>query len=244
MKKYLIPFVLFIVALVAADRFLLPYLTESGAQITVPDVRKMTYDMAVRELRRSGLKAMKSYNARYLPNVPPDEVLDQSPEAGSVVKPGRSVYLVFNRQDKPSYPMPDLVGRTEAEARQELDRLGMVVTQVQSQAVSASDQDGRVLSQSVPRDVTLKSGSAVSFIVGKLEQEPAGMRRVIVPDVLGMSLDQARSVMARNGLVVGKISYERSEMLVPDTVITQKPSANAMVQYGQPVSLTVASGSN
>jgi len=244
MKKVLIPLFLFIVALVAADKLLLPYLTESGSQTTVPDVRNMTYDMADKELRKVGLRAMRSYNVRYLPDVPPDQVIDQVPEMGSVVKPGRSIYLVLNRLDKPSFAMPDLVGRTEDEALHELERLGMVVTEVQRQAVSVSDQDGRVLSQSVPHDVHLKSGSAVSLIVGKLEQEPAGMRRVIVPDVLGMSVDQARGVIIRSGLAVGKISYERSDLLVPDTVITQTPSVNAMVQYGQQVEMTVAAGSN
>lgn len=244
MKKVLILLLSIIVAIVAADKLLLPFLTESGAQTTVPDVRDMTYDMAASKLRKAGLNATKSYNVRYLPDVPPDRVIDQVPEAGAIVKPGRSIALVVNRKDKPSYPMPDLVGRTEAEALRELERLGMVVSGVQMQAVSNADQDGRVLSQSVPPDVVLKSGNEVSFIVGKLEQEPVGMRRVIVPDVLGMSADQARGVLVRNGLAVGKISYEYSDLLVPDTVVSQKPSPNAMVQFGQPVELTVASGSN
>ncbi|AOS83798.1 penicillin-binding protein [Chlorobaculum limnaeum] len=244
MKKVLILLLSIIVAIVAADKLLLPFLTESGAQTTVPDVRNMNYDTAASQLRKAGLNATKSYNVRYLPDVPPDRVIDQVPEAGAIVKPGRSIALVLNRQDKPSYPMPDLVGRTEAEALRELERLGMVVSSVQTQAVSDSDQDGRVLIQSVPPDVVLKSGNEVSFIVGKLEQEPLGMRRVIVPDVLGMSVDQARGVIVRNGLAVGKIIYEYSDLLVPDTVISQNPSANAMVQFGQPVELTVAAGSN
>jgi serine/threonine-protein kinase len=200
--------------------------------------------MASRELRKMGLKAMKSYNVRYLPDVPPDKVIDQVPEPGAIVKPGRSIALVLNRQDKPSYPVPDLVGRTEAEARKELERLGMIVSGVQTQLVSDSDQDGRVLSQSVPPDVVLKSGSQVSFIVGKLEQEPTGMRLVIVPDVLGMSVDQARGVIVRNGLALGKIGYENSDLLVPGTVISQKPSANAMVQFGQSIDITVVANAN
>jgi serine/threonine-protein kinase len=242
MKKVLIAVILLIVAVIAVDRLLLPYYTETGAKTTVPDVRTMTYDEAARKLRWSGLKAMKSYNVRYLPGVSPDQVIDQVPEAGSVVKPGRNVWLVVNKKDKPSYPMPDLTGRTEAEASQELERLGLVVSEVQTQTVSGSEQDGRVLSQSIPPDVTIRSGSPVSFIVGKLEQEPLGMRRVIVPDVLGLSADQARGVIVKSGLVVGKITYERSQLLVPDTVIAQKPSPNAMVQFGQPVDITVAAG--
>jgi beta-lactam-binding protein with PASTA domain len=244
MKKLLVLLILFIVAIIAVDRFLLPYYTESGTQTTVPNVTNMSYDMASRELRKVGLKVMKSYNVRYLPDVPPDRVLDQVPEPGSIVKPGRSIALVLNRQDKPSYPVPDLVGRTEAEARKELERLGMVVSEVQMQVVSDSDQDGRVLSQSVPPDVVLKSGSQMSFIVGKLEQAPTGMRLVIVPDVLGVSVDQARSVIVRNGLVLGKIGYENSDLLVPGTVVSQKPSANAMVQFGQPVDITVVGNAN
>jgi beta-lactam-binding protein with PASTA domain len=242
MKKVLIPLILFIVALVAADKFLLPFLTESGVETTVPDVRNMNYDEAARVLRGANLKAMKSYNARYLPEVPPDKVIDQAPEPSSVVKPGRIVYLMMNRVDKPSYKMPDLSGRTEAEARQELERIGMVISGVQSQAVSQQEQDGRVLSQSVPPNVTLRSGSMVSFIVGRFEQEPVALMRVVVPDVLGMSLDQARGVIIRSGLVPGKISYEPSSLLVPDTVISQKPTANAMVQSGQRIDLSVASG--
>ena len=244
MKKVLIPLFLFIIAIIASDRFLLPYLTESGSKATVPDVRNMSYENAEVELRHAGLRATKSYNVRYLPDVRPDLVIDQSPEAGAVVKPGRSIYLMLNRQDKPIYPMPDLVGRTEAEARQELERLGMIVSQVQNQAVSTPDQNGRVLSQSVQPEVSLRLGSAVTFIVGRFEQEPVGLRRVIVPDIIGMSADQARGVIVKNGLSVGKISYEHSDLLVPDTVITQKPAANAMVQYGQPINLTVAASSN
>ena len=245
MKKVLI-FLLFllIIAIVAVDSFLLPYYTESGSQTTVPNVTNMTYDAAKRELRRVGLNAMKSYNVRYLPDVPPDRVIDQVPEPGSIVKPGRSIILVLNRLDKPSYPVPDLVGRTEAEARTELERLGMVVAEVQTQVVSDADKDGRVLSQSIPPDVVLKSGSQVSFIVGKLEQEPTGMRLVIVPDVLGMSVDQARSVIVKDGLLLGKISYENSDLLVPGTVVSQKPSANAMVQFGRPVDITVVGNPN
>ncbi|HHE32043.1 MAG TPA: PASTA domain-containing protein [Chlorobaculum parvum] len=241
MKKVLIVILLFFAAIVAIDKLLLPYYTESGKQTVVPDVRNMTYEKASKTLQKVGLKAKKSYNVRYLPNVLPDQVIDQMPSPSSAVKPGRSVYLVLNRKDKPSYPMPELTGRTEQEACLALKRIGMVIADVQTQAISEPDQDGRVLSQSVPPEVVLKSGSKVSFIVGKLEHEPAGMMRVIVPDVLGMSVDQARGVLIRSGLSIGKVSYERSMLLVPDTVISQTPSASAMVQTGQNVDLTVAS---
>ncbi|NTU54119.1 MAG: PASTA domain-containing protein [Chlorobiaceae bacterium] len=241
-KKVWIGVILSLIAFVAVDRFLLPLYTSSGREATVPNVRNMTYDQAERTLGNAHLKAVRSYNVRYLPDVPADMVIDQVPAAASTVKPGRNVYLVLNRKDKPSYAIPDLSGRPEDEARQVLGRLGMTVAGVQIRTVSKPEEDGRVLSQSVPPNVTLVTGSSISLIIGKLEQEPAGMKRVVVPDVLGMSLDQARSLIIQNGLVAGKIIYEKSALLVPNTVISQKPGANSFAQAGQTVEMTVATG--
>jgi serine/threonine-protein kinase len=239
-KKVWIGVILFLIAFVAVDKFMLPFYTSSGREATVPNVKNMPYDEAERMLRSYNLKAIKSYNVRYLPEVPPDIVIDQVPAAASTVKPGRNVYLVLNRKDKPSYIIPDLTGRSETEARQILGRLGMNVSGVQIRAVSKPEEDGRVLSQSVPPNVTLITGSSIDLIIGKIEQEPAGFKRVVVPDLLGMSLEQARSIIIQNGLVVGKITYERSALLVPNTVISQKPSVNSFAQAGQTVDMTVA----
>lgn len=241
MKTFLFRALLVVLAFVAFDRLVLPFYTSSGRQISVPDVRNMSYAEADRKLRWAGLEAKKSYNVRYLPNVGPDIVIDQVPSPGSSVKPGRNVYLVLNRQEKPSYAMPELAGRPENEARQVLARIGMIVDDVQYQAVSNPDEDGKVLSQAVPPGVMVKIGTAVSLIVGKLAVEPEGMKRVVVPEVLGMSFDQARSTLLQRGLKVGRITYESSAILVPNTVIVQKPSVNTFVPVGQPVDVTVVS---
>lgn len=239
MKNVWIRVLLVIVGLLLFDRFIVPFYTSSGKESTVPDVRNLPYEEAARVLKRDGLQAQKSYNYRYLPDVGSNVVLDQVPVPGSAVKPGRNVYLVLNRQEKPSYPMPELGGRSENEARQALARIGMVIDDVQFRTVSSVDEDGRVLSQSVPPNVMVRTGSAVSLIVGKYEVEPQGMKRIVVPEVLGMSLDQARSAIIQQGLTVGKITWEYSSMLLPNTVISQKPAVNSFAPEGQAVDLTV-----
>jgi serine/threonine-protein kinase len=85
----------------------------------------------------------------------------------------------------------------------------------------------------------VKTGTAVSIIVGKLEVEPEGMKRVVIPEVLGMSFDQAKSTLLQRGLTTGKITYEYSAILVPNTVISQKPSANSFAPAGQEIEMTV-----
>jgi serine/threonine-protein kinase len=239
MKKIWLRILFVVLAILLFDKLLMPLYTSQGRQASVPDVKNMPYGKAARALGRAGLEAKRSYNVRYLGNVAADVVIDQIPAPGSKVKPGRKVYLVLNRKEKPSYSMPELYGRPEDEARQSLARLGMTVGDVQQRLISNPDEDGKVVSQSVPPNAMVKAGTTVSLIVGKLEEEPAGMKRVVVPEILGMSLDQARNTLAERGLSVGRIIYEYSAILVPNTVISQKPSVNTFVPSGQAIELTV-----
>jgi serine/threonine-protein kinase len=61
----------------------------------------------------------------------------------------------------------------------------------------------------------------------------------VLPDVLGMSLDQAQQVLTDAGLNMGKVVTEHSELLVPNTVISQKPAVGSYISPEQPVELTI-----
>lgn len=233
-------FVLAILAfLVVFDRILMPLYISQGQEKTVPDVTRMAYEDAEQALRQAGLDAKKSYHVKYLSRIDSNIVLSQTPVAGSRVKPGRTVYLVVNRREKPSFQMPDLSGRPEFDVRQTLARLDLVLEGVQMGTVTSPEDDGRVISQSIPARTMVKPGASVSVIIGKLEISPEGLRKITVPDVLGMSLSEAQQIMSSNGLATGRVSYEYSAILVPNTVISQKPGANAFVSPGMPVDLTV-----
>ena len=135
--------------------------------------------------------------------------------------------------------MPDLLGRPEMDARETVDRMDLKLQNVQTSTVTKSEENGRVLSQSIPAQTMVKSGSSVSIIVGRFEASSEGMKKVIMPDVLGMSLEQARQVVGDAGLTLGKVTTEYSATLVPNTVISQKPAVNAYVSPDQVVELTV-----
>ncbi|MBN1279550.1 MAG: PASTA domain-containing protein [Chlorobiaceae bacterium] len=239
MKRVGLLFLAALALLVLFDRILMPLYISQGKMKTVPAVTGMAYDNAERELRKAGFDVKKTYHVKYLNRVDPDIVLSQTPESGSLVKPGRTVDLVVNRVEKPTFQMPDLYGRPEFDARQTLERLDIRLENVQETIVTEPEDDGRIISQSVPPRTLVKSGASVSVIIGKLEEQPIGLRKIAVPDVLGMSVSDARQIMSGNGLATGSITYEYSAILVPNTVISQKPGANAFVSPGTPVDLTV-----
>ncbi|NEX14278.1 MAG: penicillin-binding protein [Prosthecochloris sp.] len=238
MKKVFVVLLLLVVGYVVMDRFVLPSYTRQGESVMVPDVQKMKYDEALRTLRSSGLAGKKSYNVRYLRNVDPDLVIVQRPVAGSEVKPGRTISLVVNKQEKPTFLLPDFYGKPLDEVRQILERVDISLKDIQEQEVKDPAEDGKVLSQSIAPKTVLSYGSSLSVTVGKAEEIQL-VSQIRVPDVLGMSLNQARDIIVQKGFNSGNVSYEYSALLVPYTVINQKPSVNSLADPGKVIDLTV-----
>ena len=64
---------------------------------------------------------------------------------------------------------------------------------------------------------------------------------VAVPDLKGLTIKQAESVLQRNGLVLGSQTPEVSEKPV-DTIIGQQPTPGEQLEQGQAVNITVSAG--
>ncbi len=239
MKKAGVIFLILLGFVLLFDKLLMPLYISQGSVKVVPDVTKMDYDDAAQKLRWAGFEAIKSYHVRYLSNVDSNIVISQTPQAGMEVKPGRNVYIVVNRREKPNVPMPELVGRPEFDARQAAARMDIVLNSVQVSTVNKPEEDGRVLSQSIPPQTMVKSGTSASIMVGRYEAPIAGAKKIALPNVLGMSLAQAKQVITDAGLEIGKVTTEYSVLLVPNTVIKQKPAVGSFIATDQPIELTV-----
>ncbi len=239
MKKTAFVVLLFlVVAYVVTDRFLMPSYTRQGDSAQVPDVSGKNFDDALRLLRASGLSGKKEYNISYLKNVEPDRVLSQRPASGTAVKPGRTVYLVVNKREKPEITVPDFYGKPLDEVRETLQRFEVGLRDVEEQEVFDPGEDGKVLGQSISPNSIVFSGASISLVVGKMAEMEV-VSKEPVPDVLGMSLSQARSLIVERGFNTGNVYYEYSALLVPNTVISQKPAVNTLAEAGQVVDLTV-----
>ena len=63
----------------------------------------------------------------------------------------------------------------------------------------------------------------------------------IVPDVVGLTLDDADKVLSETHLTIGNISYQDSDRL-SETVLSQNPKIGATIWSDSAVELTVAAG--
>ena len=239
MKKAGLVILLLIGLVLIFDKIIMPFYISQGSVKVVPDVLNMDFEAASLRLSQVGLEAVKSYDVKYFPRIDSNIILSQMPEAGTEVKPGRKVYLVVNKREKPALPMPDLMGREEFDARQIMYRMEIEVQDVQGSIVTRPEWDGRVVSQSIPANVMVKPGYSVSLVIGRYEAPAQETQKIAVPNVLGKSLAQAEQLIAEAGLSMGRVTTEYSALLVPNTVISQRPGVGSLVSAGKPVELTV-----
>lgn len=93
--------------------------TRHGQSITVPNVKGLPLQAAEAEIAKLGLNATV-VDSNYVKGMPAEAILEQTPEARSKVKLGRTVYLTINTSDVPKIAIPDIIDNSssrQAEAR-------------------------------------------------------------------------------------------------------------------------------
>jgi serine/threonine-protein kinase len=98
------------------------------------------------------------------PNVERGRVFDQDPAPETESTPG-SVVDIFISEGPQSFPMPDVRGEREEDARRELEDRGLRVRVVRAFAVEEQDR-GRVIDQDPEPGVTVARGETVEITVG------------------------------------------------------------------------------
>ena len=105
--------------------------THHGEEISVPDICNKKFPDAENLLEAAGLTIVVS-DTSYNRHLPPDCILQQSPDPGQKVKSGRVVYVTINASTKPTLVMPDIVDNSSLrEAMAKLRILGFKVGEPQ-----------------------------------------------------------------------------------------------------------------
>ncbi len=125
--------------------------TKHGRSMTVPGVENMSYTQAVNILHDKGLR-VDIRDSIYNEDVPPGFVIEQFPRSGSIVKPGRKIFLYINAVhpkevvlDEVNNPAEDaLKGLSSRAAQAKLEELGFKHVRIVS-VLGADDRVVKVL---------------------------------------------------------------------------------------------------
>lgn len=160
------------------------------------------------------------------------------------ITPGKSEYRIIIVCDDGTCPpppgdtdqpppapvtVPDVVGKAEDAARAELKKAGFSARS--GTRGTDSKRVGTVLEQKPEGGAPAARGSEVTIVVGTAEA------RLIVPDVVGQPLRDARTILGNAGFVTGTI--DPAKALEQNKVVKQSPAGSAEAERGAAVDLVI-----
>ncbi|MEV5428891.1 Stk1 family PASTA domain-containing Ser/Thr kinase [Streptomyces sp. NPDC052701] len=131
--------------------------------------------------------------------------------------------------------VPPLLEKTEAEARDRLEKAGLETGPVRH-AYSDTVQRGAVVGTDPAVGARIRSNDSVALTISK------GPRTVRVPGLEGYRLDRARDVLKDEGLAPGMVTRAFSEDVARGLVVSTRPEPGTKVRAGSAVALTVSKG--
>ncbi len=238
-KKVLVLAVLVLVALalIGGIWYALQSTTKSNATVAVPDnLVNMTQQDAQAAVEAAGL--VFTVDPKKVPSdtVAEGSVVETDPPSGTMVAPGSTVKAKIS-SGSDSVIVPDnLINMSPEEAKQAVEALGLVWQLSSDQVASDTVENGKIAQVNPSPGSKVKKGQTITGTVS------SGTKSVAVPDLTGMTQDQAREALAAKGLKVGSVLTSDDASQREGLVLFSSPEAGTSVNKGESVSITLSSG--
>lgn len=229
-KKSLIVFGAIIIFLLILDNIIMPWYVSSSEEV-VPKVVGLSEQEAFEKLEDSGFEPVIA-DTSYGTNLPAGKIFLQKPEAGKIVKTGRTIYLFVSGGEQ-LVTVPKLIGKNIVDAKLSLERVGLKLGQVE--LVASNYPKDMIFDQQYVEGTKLKKGETIKVFVSSGQMEGS----IEVPDLIGKSLTEAQRILSDSSLSVGKITYQISNTLLPNTVLDQYPVPGNKLNPGEKVDLFI-----
>ena len=197
----------------------------SNSTVDVPNVVGKQLSVATRLLEERHLRVSSSEVTNS--DVPAGQVILQSPEPGESVKEQRMVHLVVSK-GAGDITIPDLQGMSFDQAREKLKALGLSIGKITYENDPSKD-DGVVLSQGLQAGGKSSKGATVDITINQTKGTT-----VEIPNVVGMTIKEAKEALGNLGLSIGKISGSNEDSAVVTAV---SPAPGSSVKRDESITL-------
>ena len=162
-------------------------------------------------------------------------VASTDPAGGTQAEKGSTVRVTIS-SGPDSVVLPDnLVGMTPEDARKAIEALGLKWELDSSKVASDTVAEGKVAQTNPSPGSKVKAGQTIRVYLS------SGSDEVEVPDLSGMSQDQARSALKAVGLELGNVTSVDSEK-DKDRIVAQDPATGTKVKKGTTIGVSVSNG--
>lgn len=214
--------------------FFINIYTQHGETVTVPEL----YGIKTTEIetylaeRNMSVKIIDSiYDNKRERGV----VLEQDPLPDTQVKKGRTIYVTVNAFNPSRIPMPTLVDLSQRQALAVIESYGLklgsmtYIPDACRNCVLKQLHKGKDIQPGSP----IEKGSRIDLVLGKGESD----EKVIVPNLLGLTLSQAINILQTAFLNIGSEIYDQTVQTPADSVRARVYKQSPMYMPDYPVSL-------
>ncbi len=211
----------------------LEYHTNHGQEIPVPNIVNKSVQEAIKILDDSGLD-YEVDSFKYDPKYRPFQVLQVYPAPGSRVKDGRAIQLKVNPRTWARVEVPDVINKYSGLAFQRLEQVGLKVGDTIYEPSIQKDAVLRILFKgtAVKPKTKLPRFSVVDVVIGS-----GPLRNITIPNVVGLTVKEARAVIARSMFEVGLVEHEDGSKDESDIIYYQDPAAGDVRDQGMQMDL-------
>lgn len=149
------------------------------------------------------------------------------------------LYIIINNLVMPivtrhgrEFTLPIIIGMTVDQAEPVLREADLFLTAT-SQEYHPDKASGTILSQFPVGGTMVKSGRTIKVVISQ------GQKSVLVPDVRGFSVRQARLDLEAAGFALGDIQWTYTDSLPEKVVVFTFPKAGTEIPFGSSVNLLV-----
>jgi beta-lactam-binding protein with PASTA domain len=204
LKRILLAIVIF-VALSWITLALIDVYTNHGEAEIVPNLKGSYVEEAELLLAEKGLYPVV-IDSVYVRERKLGTIIEQTPSPNSTMKRNRPVYLIINTRQVRQVPLPDIVDVSFRQADAMLKSLRINIASVEYKPSEYKDLvlDIKYRGLVVPAGTRIPEGASVVLVVGR----GLGGDAVVVPNLRGLTLENARQEALASMLVIGAVEYD------------------------------------
>ena len=175
----------------------------------------------------------KVKGSEYTGDIPKNHVVFQDPQPGSEIKKGRDVRIILSKGPK-TFAMPHLLGLSIQQANIILDKNDMCQGEL-SRTYHRQMEKDFVLAQ-VPASGTVVSRRSCVDLLVSMGRRPRAFK---MPDLAGLTLEDALQSIERHNLVIGELKSGYQGNKPRNTIVKQQPVSGQRIITGSSVHLLV-----
>ena len=179
--------------------------TKHGESISVPDLRGLQINKVDSMISNMHIHSAV-VDSVYLPELPSGAITEQDPAPGSKVKENRTIYVTINSGVPAKVQMPNLIDVSLRQAQAILQTYGLKTGEFIYRADLAKNAvlEQKFHGREIKAGTMVNKGSVIDLVLG----DGLGASKVPVPELTGLTRNEALFVLKGSSLNIGAIIYD------------------------------------